>query len=82
MKTEKRYIVQDDRMRHGYKWVVALPGYYRTSDGTMKRDNPKSGPEWGKRDYAMLFKSHRAAARVCNKCSSARIIEASVGIEI
>lgn len=57
-------------------YVCAKPGWYRLPDGTMKRDNPRSGPEWTiKPDEALLFKSHRAAARVANVCHGVNISE-------
>lgn len=58
-------------------YVCARPGWYRLADGTMKRDNPNSGPEWTvRRDDALEFKSHRAAARVANVCFGVTITKA------
>ena len=64
-------------MRCGYEWVVARPGWMHKADGTCERDgSPKGGPEWGPRKYRYAFASHRAAARVANKCGQhARIVE-------
>jgi hypothetical protein len=60
----------------GIASVVAPPGYTRReSDGTLYRDGSlNGGPEWGKRQYAHRFRSHRAAARVANKCIDATIV--------
>lgn len=52
-------------------YVCAPPGYYRQmATGKMIRDGCfKGGPEWSeKRNNAFVFPSHRAAARVRNKC--------------
>lgn len=56
-------------------YVVAPPGYTRReADGVLYRDGSvKGGPEWGRREHAHQFRSHRAAARVANRCVGATI---------
>jgi hypothetical protein len=54
-------------------YVCAPPGYCRAAGGSgIYRDGTDlrhSGPEWSEnRSHAHGFKSHRAAARVRNKC--------------
>jgi hypothetical protein len=71
-----RYIVSEYRKDQKRTWYVAArPGYMRCSDGTMVRDGSfAGGPEWTlKRDHALEFGSHMAAARVRSKCPSATI---------
>jgi len=73
-----RYIVSEYRKDQKRTWYVAArPGYMRCSDGTMARDGSfDGGPEWTlKRDHALEFESHRAAALVRSKCPSAIITE-------
>ena len=85
MATQKRFIIVDcrsDRKIHTstytpISYVVAPPGYYRAQNGEMIHESGRysaPSPEWGsKRKHAHIFDSHRAAARVCNLCSTARI---------
>lgn len=60
-------------------YVCARPGFCRDAGGKQIRDGTcpvKSGPEHStRREHALLFKSHRAAARVAAKCPSAKIVE-------
>ena len=70
------YFIVVAPFRDGNACVVAPPGYTRReSDGTLYRDGSlRGGPEWGKREHAYRFRSHRAAARVANKCVDATIV--------
>ena len=64
--TDTKFII---RQRDAY--VVAPPGYCRrVTDGKLMRDGSsrQGGPEWGRREHAHLFRSHRAAARIANRC--------------
>lgn len=55
-------------------YIVAPPGYTRReTDGTLYRDAYAASPEIGPRANAHRFRSHRAAARVANKCVGATI---------
>lgn len=73
------FIVTDTRKGSGRVfYVAARPGFYRSANGEQINDGTggKSGPEWtDKREFALKFKSHRAAAIVANKCASAEIVE-------
>lgn len=65
------FIVQEYRTDgHGMQYVTAPPGWRRTPDGVVPdRAFPKGGAEWtDKPELAYEFISHRAAARVANKC--------------
>jgi hypothetical protein len=76
--TDIKFII---RQRNAY--VVAPPGYARReADGKLYRDGSSlnGGPEWGNREHAHLFKSHRAAARVANKCWPALIEPVTIDI--
>jgi hypothetical protein len=70
------YFIIRETFRDGPAYVVAPPGYYRrVADGRLVRDGLPitGGPEWGKREHAHRFRSHRAAARVANLCPGATI---------
>ena len=69
------YFIVRATFRDGPAYIVAPPGYTRReSDGTLYRDGSlDGGPEWGKREHAHRFPSHRAAARVANKCVGATV---------
>ena len=74
------FIITDDRVKtspmRSVFYMSAPPGFARASDGRIVRDGMKdSGPEWTvQRSDAYIFKSHRAAARVANKCATAKIL--------
>jgi hypothetical protein len=72
--TEIHFIIRRTTAR-GPMYVIAPPGWTRSSQtGTLYRDGSlQGGPEWGDREHAHLFRSHRAAARVANKCWPALI---------
>ena len=73
------FIVTEFRKDLQQQWyVVARPGYMRCKDGTYARDGSfNGGPEWSTNPaHAFKFATHRAAARVRNRCSSyTKIIE-------
>lgn len=55
-------------------YIVAPPGYTRReTDGTLYRDAYAASPEIGPRANAHRFATHRAAARVANRCAGATI---------
>jgi len=74
------WIIADNAEQNAkYGTVVAPPGYYySTKQGKIVRDKGASlrgGPEWGSRDHAYRFRSHRAAARVASRCgNTAKVI--------
>ena len=77
--TGRKYYVSEYRKDKGVTWYVcAPPGFYLGSDGKLHSDGcVKGGPEWTTEpSKRMVFKSHRAAARVRNKCISAKVCEA------
>ena len=69
------YVIVRTTVRDGPAYIVAPPGYTRRdADGTLYRDGSlDGGPEWGKREHAHHFPSHRAAARVANLCAGATV---------
>ena len=72
-----KFLIQDTRKEAWQRtaWVVAPPGYCKKADGSLGRDGYFSGgPEWGDRSKAHEFKSHRAAARVANRCNDKCVI--------
>lgn len=80
--TDIKFIVRQSTVR-GPAYVIAPPGYARReADGKLYRDGSSvnGGPEWGNREHAHLFKSHRAAARVANKCWPALIEPVTIDI--
>jgi hypothetical protein len=73
---QHRYIISEYRKGRKETWYVcARSGYMRRSDGTMARDGEfPGGPEWTtRREHALEFDSHRAAARVRSRCPSATV---------
>jgi len=73
-----RYIISEcQRDQERTRYVSERPGYMRCSDGTMVRAGSLSGfPGWTtRREHALEFNSHRAAALVLSKCASATITE-------
>lgn len=70
------YIIEQQN-RKSLWWVCAPPGKCRTKSGNVIKDltsAKESGPEWSENyDFAYHFRTHRAAARVANKCNNAKI---------
>lgn len=54
--------------------VVAPKGYYRLSDGSIKKDGTSS-PEMGAIQHAYRFKSHRSGARTASALAFPKIRE-------
>jgi hypothetical protein len=71
---ETHFIIRDT-FRDGPAYVVAPRGRCRTAAGTIVPDGSTGGPEWGKREHAMRFRTHRAAARIRNQCFPTATIE-------
>jgi hypothetical protein len=71
-----QYIISEyDQSTKRAFWVCAPPGYYRSSDSSLKCDGCfKGGPEWTQnRSHAHKFTTYLSAARVQGKCPSARV---------
>lgn len=65
----KYIVIQTRKVPKGHyapvDYVCAPPGYYRGADGCIIPDGSTGGPEWTtKRDHALVFDTHRKAARV------------------
>jgi len=80
--TKTGYIITEYRRDKKATWYVcARPGYMRLSlTGGFARDGSfKGGPEWTtNREHALIFDTHRKAARVASKCPGANIVEVLV----
>lgn len=71
-----KYIISEYRKDLKQMWYVcARPGWARTSTGKLIRDGSfNGGPEHTiKREHALVFSSHRSAARVANLCPKSQI---------
>ncbi|RME32176.1 MAG: hypothetical protein D6800_00090 [Candidatus Zixiibacteriota bacterium] len=78
------YIIRDSRGAVPV-YVCARPGWMLCRDGKHRRDgtDPKrSGPEWTeRREHALIFRSHRAAARIASKVHKSEILRVDTPLD-
>lgn len=70
------YIVQEYRRDlRQMSYVCARPGWYRSANGEQIRDGSAGGPEHTyRRDHALEFQTHRAAAMVAGLCPGSEVV--------